>query len=316
MIIIAFHSLKASYNKAVIDDSNDKSASEASAVMQACVERVMQKRSNDADDDPSLNCDWDKYPDFAPFDVYLYPVVVLASMLLTKAESMLKSTQFLSGPLIQSGVVNIGNEVERAMEGIHTYFNDALEVLFTAAPHYKKSDSASYLDLSEMPMEDSIDSSNLPEPRSSLEFWMKEAEHNDSHDVPDVSILKESMLNFLYLNKINNGDNDSLKAVASSASKLLKSNYEISLSSKTGEVQNMPESYFKGGSYQGVNSTKSSSKQRIFNDKSTYKAVAQDQSTIMAEVTPIIDLFGRDDISAWIQWALSVSAGMSMGVLW
>ena len=82
------------------------------------------------------------------------------------------------------------------------------------------------------------------------------------------------------------------------------------------DLHDMPESYFKGDSYQGLNSTKSSNKQRIFNEKSTYKAVAHDQSTIMAEVTPIIDLFGRDDISAWIQWALSVSAGMSMGILW
>ena len=289
---------------------------EASSVMRACLERVIQKRANDGDDESFLNCDWDKYPDFAPFDVYLYPVVVLASMLLTKAESMLQSTQFLSGPLIQSGVVNLGNEVQQTMEDIHAYFNDALEVLYQAAPHYRKLNITSSLDLSEMPMEDSVDSSQVYEERVTLDSWMRQVEHNDSHDVPDVSILKESMLNFIHLNKVNNGENDDLKAAASAASKILKSNYDISLSSKTGEVQQIPEAYFKGGSYQVSNSSKSSNKQRLFNEKSVYKAVAHDQSSIMAEVTPILELFGRDDISAWIQWALSLSAGMSMGVLW
>lgn len=299
-----------SFNKSVIAEGNDRGILEASSIMRACVQRLMQKRSEDTEEDLFLKCEWDKYPDFSPFDVYLYPTVVLASILLSRAETLMMSTQMVTGAQIQAGAVHVDPaKVEQVMMDIYGYFNEALEVLFTAAPHYKRSGPAE----GSLVMEDSLASADEPASTSQLSSLLDELDHNTTHDVPDVSILKENVINFLLLNRIKNGDSSNLQAVANAAAKILKSNYEIIVSNKTAEILHMPDGYVKRTN---TGAPKSAKPSKTLNEKSHYKATAQDQSTVMAEVVPLVESFGRDDVGAWIQWALALSGGASMGMLW
>lgn len=283
--------------------------------MRACVQRLSQRRQN-TDEDPFLKCDWDKFPDFVPFDTYLYPAVVLSALLVTYAETALMTTQFSACAHIQAGAVavEVGN-ASQVMSEVHSFFVDALEAFYSAAPHYRALEATN----GEVVLEDSLDS--LHEPPQPLTV-RAELEHNDSHDIPDISVAKESVLNFSLLARMMGADSEGLRAVAAAASKVLKTNYEITVSNKTGDIVYMPESYLKRphsrASAMGEGSSKPSTgvgRGRTFNEKFVYRATAHDHSTIVSELLPLVENFGRDDVTAWIQWAMALSGGMSMAML-
>lgn len=113
----------------VAPSSAAMSQSEACALMEEFVKKMqtrLQKVNIDYppehvqhEPDPYLQLPFNQHPDFMAFDSFMYPVVVLCTMLSSAAETALLTAQFSAGLRVETGCLHTGLDVKGLDKAIH-----------------------------------------------------------------------------------------------------------------------------------------------------------------------------------------------------
>jgi hypothetical protein len=109
----------------------------------------------------------------------------------------------------------------------------------------------------------------------------------------DISLARSTQAAYADRMRLVAEGTPSLKKVAASSIGALRSQYGVNLNAARG--------------------TKAHQKERV--DAREYVPSMHDLHTLKAEVLPLVNSSGRDEVALWIEWALSATQGLGMGLL-
>ena len=109
----------------------------------------------------------------------------------------------------------------------------------------------------------------------------------------DISLAESAQASYADRMRISAEGLPSLRKVSAGSVSALRSQFGISLNATRG--------------------TKAHQKERV--DPREYVPTAHDVHTLKAEVLPLVSSCGRDEVALWIEWALSSTQGLGMGLM-
>lgn len=300
---------------------------QALKTMQRFVNKLRQRRKKFDQDkiDPYLKVAYDEDPDFVHHDYYMYPVVLWTSILESFAENSILLTSFNLGIKIESGEVIVNNETyQNDFDKLQKLFFRSLIVIdacYINSSHFSdendldekffdesiqlKVENLNIINNNELEIIDPSMKASNELIEQSQELTITNCTQHLPNDIVDMSIQKEAMKNISSLTSMLNSDSFVNTEVSYSAIKVLKS-FGIELNPVNAQITISSPSKAKR------KTAKNSSKDK---EEYEYNPTKHDRLSIHSELTPNLQYLGRDEVNAWIQWALANIGGISFGFL-
>lgn len=320
------------YNSSMLEPSQPPSTSSknldyALGLLKKFVSILRHRRHviyEDTTQDPYLKLSYGDEPDIIQHDLYMYPAICWATMLIADAEKRFQGAVFDEGWKIEAGELVMSGEIsfERVFVKLDRFFRKAMLVIEACRFHGRDDDidridaaEGNIDDLHDVDTKHSANNNNANNNSAELDSIMSRLSTTDHqlHDNADSSIAKEAVNNLKQLMML---ESDS-KKVMTNAAKVLANN-GIELNPMTGHLTSSPPSKAKTGGAKNSSSNNKKlpkSKVAVGGLNADYHPKDKDRLSIRSEISPNRDVFGRDEVAAWIHWSLAGCGGVSLGFM-
>lgn len=256
--------------------------------------------------------DSQRAPNYLPYDYYQHSIAMWSTMLLAKAENHTLDMSYDHAIRQQRGELVVDDEeMVSNMQKLEVSYRSALGVLEACKTQALDNDllfddkpkEQHEPEVKEEPQEEDADEQEQldDDGESLLSEQVSEMEMIRADD-PDTSATKDALKNYHLFQEMHSPD---AMPVVMEAGKILK-HHGVDFNPISGQLINHGPT--KKGKQEPVTSDSLS-------DGDIYCAAKVDRVSTRAEMIPLLDKFGRDEVSAWITWALASSGGVSLGCL-